>query len=132
MKKLLFTLVIFCLALTAFAQDGGKSGKWTKKSYNINGSWNISKSGETFTLVLDDEFKTKSAPDLKIFLSKKEIESLNSDNATKDAVLVSALRKSSGRQEYVIKESIDLSAYKTILIHCEEYSVLWGVSNLSN
>lgn len=131
MKRLFITSIILFYSLTLLGQDGTFYGGWTKKSNSISGSWIITKSGETYKLTLDDQFKTKSAPDLKIFLSKKDVNSINSDNATKEATLVSPLQKASGKQQYIIKESIDISQYKTILIHCEEYSVLWGVAKLT-
>ncbi len=132
MRKILITIIVLFLSLVGYGQETSMSGQWTQKSYDINGSWSIVKTGESFKLILDEKFKTKDAPDLKIFLSKKEAGTVTSKNATKDAVLISPLKKSSGKQEYEIKENIDLSAYKTILIHCEQYTVLWGVSNLSN
>ncbi|MEL6559987.1 MAG: DM13 domain-containing protein [Bacteroidota bacterium] len=132
MKKLLLFVPALLLVLLVNGQEINLSGKWTKKSYTVNGSWKITKSGNTYQVTLDNDFKTKSAPDLKIFLSKKEAGQLNSKNATDGAVLVSKLNKASGGQSYQISESVDLSQYKSILIHCEQYSVLWGVANLTN
>lgn len=131
-RILLLFVPVMLLSLLATGQELNLSGKWTKKSYSISGSWKIFKSGDHYKLLLDDDFKTKSAPDLKIFLSKNDTNELSSENATNGAILVSKLSKASGKQEYIIKESIDILQYKSILLHCEEYSVLWGAADLTN
>ena len=79
---------------------------------------------------LSDDFKTKSAPDLNIFLSRAELPTLNGKNATRDAVLVAPLKSAKGSQSYAIPEGVDLSEFRSIVIHCVEYSKLWGGSAL--
>jgi len=31
-----------------------------------------------------------------------------------------------GRQEYVVPADINLADFESILIHCEQYNILWG------
>ena len=44
------------------------SGVWTKKFANSGGEWSIVARGGKRYVVLDDAFRTRRAPDLKIFL----------------------------------------------------------------
>ena len=106
-------------------------GTWTQKNYAIDGGWRIVQEGETRTVVLTDDFSTRRAPDLKIFLSPLPLEDLNNRNATAASVLVATLEKHKGAQRYAIPAGIDLNDFKTLLIHCEQYSKLWGGASLA-
>ena len=110
---------------SAFAQ----SGSWTKKSNSIRGTWSISDKGGKKVISLKG-FKTATAPDLKIFLSPNTTAKVSSKNATQGSVLVAKLKSSKGDQSYTLPAGVDLSKYKSVIIHCEKYSKLWGSSNL--
>lgn len=105
------------------------SGTWIEKSYEVEGKWEIIKKGDVTLLRFDEDFDTKKAPDLKIFLSKLPASEISAKNADKSS-LVSELKEYDGKQEFVIPKSIDISNYKTLLIHCQEYGVLWSVASL--
>ena len=124
MKTILITAATtLFVSLSAFATDA--SGTWTKKAHVIKGGWKI----ENRQVDLSN-FSTKGAPDLKIFLSPLSASELNNKNATKGSLLVAKLKSTRGNQSYVLPQGADLSKYKTILIHCQKYSKLWGVASL--
>ena len=122
-------LVLGSLHTMVFASEvAGDS--WTKKGFAIAGGWSIvERDGKHFVL-LDDSFKTKNAPDLKIFLSPLPLEEVHDDNATEGSVFVGALRSAKGAQELEIPAGTDLQRFRTILIHCERYTKLWGGASL--
>ena len=125
MKTILIaTAALTLVSLSSFAQD--TSGTWTKKSFAIKGSWKI----ENQEISLSN-FSTKAAPDLKVFLSPLSASDLNNKNATTGAILVSKLQSVKGNQRYALPEGTDLSKYKSILIHCQKYSKLWGAASLT-
>ena len=105
-------------------------GTWTKKSYKAGGTWKIVEDSDGFYVELDDDFKTKKAPDLKLFLSPKTLEDLNGKNATDGSVLIAELTSHKGAQRYALPASVNLADFQTIIIHCEEYSKLWSGSLL--
>jgi len=72
---------------------------------------------------------TKKGPDLEIFLTKKNIDNVTSKNALIQAIFIENLKSNSGEQKYLIPSNIDLSQYKSIIIHCKKYAVLWGGSS---
>ena len=115
---------------TAFANDYG--GTWTKRYQTIKGSWSIVKTDDGSFLELGDDFKTKSAPDLKLFLSKLPASEVTPENAVSSSVLLAPLKSAKGEQRYALPADLDLDKYKTLALHCEEYTKLWGVSPLQN
>ncbi|MEO0527205.1 MAG: DM13 domain-containing protein [Bacteroidota bacterium] len=125
----ILSLVFLLVSHGTFSQSI-KKGKFEKQNKSITGTFEIVKKDGGTYVVLSDDFKTKSAPDLKIFLSKKTVASVTGKNATKDAAFVAKLKKSKGGQSYKIPSNVSLANYKSILIHCEEYGVFWGGSNL--
>jgi hypothetical protein len=106
-------------------------GHWTKKGSAISGSWSIVEEGGKRFVLLDDEFKTKKAPDLKIFLSPLSLKEVDGSNATDGALLVSSLESHRGSQRYAIESDVALSEYASIVIQCEKYSKLWGGARLA-
>lgn len=129
LRTVFFSFFLVFAVQATFSQTI-KKGTWEKQHKTISGSFEILKKDGGTYLVLSDDFKTKSAPDLKIFLSKKPLNSITGKNATKDAILVSKLKKNKGGQTYKIPGNIKLSEYASIIIHCEEYGIFWGGNSL--
>ena len=49
------------------------SGEWTNKSYDIHGTWKIVAQNGKRHIVFDEDFKTRSGPDLKVYLSSRSL-----------------------------------------------------------
>jgi hypothetical protein len=105
---------------------------WTKKSNKISGAWEIANTDEGLVIRLGKDFKTSNAPDLKLFFANKGVRSSNGDNATSGSTFVAKLRSNRGASEYVLKGVHSLKEYRSMLIHCEQYSKLWGGVDLHN
>lgn len=128
----LFTLML-APALPATAATGDvtvHAGSWSKKAYASSGTWKIVKNGEHHYVVLDSRFKTRNAPDLKLFLSKNTSAKLTGRNATSGAVRVAKLKSNKGAQRYRLPVGINPSDFKSLIIHCERYSKLWSAGTL--
>lgn len=114
----------------AMASETLYSGEWTKKSFKSSGTWEIyQEDGKTY-VKLSSDFRTRNAPDLKIFLSPLSASETNGRNATDGSYRVAELTSNAGEQVYEIPASVDLADYKSILIHCEQYSKLWSAADL--
>ncbi|MEL7489553.1 MAG: DM13 domain-containing protein [Pseudomonadota bacterium] len=119
-------------ALEASAETVLHEGVWTKKSFKSSGAWSIVEDADGNRFVkLNDDFKTRNAPDLKIFLSPQAAADTTGKNATDGALLISPLNSNKGGQVYEIPAGTDLDTFSSILIHCEQYSKLWSAADLS-
>ncbi len=109
-------------------------GEWKRESRwtTFEGDWKIVKKEGQLIVEMGDNFEAKKAPDLQIFLSKAPLDDISGKNATKKGspVLVAKLDSYKGKASYVIPEGINLADYQTIIVHCVEYSKLWGGSAL--
>ncbi len=101
---------------------------FVKKKNKINGEWSFKQEGNKTYIVFYGNFKTKKEPDLEIFLNKKNIDNVTSKNALNESIFIQNLKSNRGEQKYLIPPSIDLSQYKSIIIHCKKYAILWGGS----
>jgi len=132
-----FFSVVLIAVFLASAADGRETkvlhaGKWKSDSFftTLKGSWQIVREGETIYLQLGNNFNTTEGPDLKIFLSKLPLNDIRGDNAAKKetSFRVGELKAFRGKSTYVIPDDIAIDDYKSVVIHCEAYSKLWGGS----
>ena len=69
-----------------------------------------------------EDFRSTNGPDLYVYLS--------SDKDAKDFVSLGKLKANIGNQNYEIPDGTDLSKYDTVLIWCQQFSVLFGSAEL--
>ena len=142
MKNLLMSLVVigavFTAAIPALSQSEQTAdvnmatesaeplGTFTKKRYSLKGGWEISQIDGKTAISFTDDFKTKSGPDLKVYLSPIPIEDVTGKTATDKSVKIGVLKSNSGAQTYMLPDDVNISDFASVLVHCEAYSVLWG------
>ncbi len=114
----------------ATSDDIEANNHFVKKRYSIKGMWSVSQEDGQTIIQFNEDFKTKGGPDLKLYLSSNSLEDLESGTVEASSVKLSVLKSNRGAQSYIIPEDIDLSNYKSVVIHCEAFSVLWGGFNL--
>ncbi len=119
------------VAMADMASETLFTGEWTKKSFKSSGTWEIYTENNKTYVKLSADFRTRGAPDLKIFLSPLAANKTNGRNATTDSVLIAPLSNNAGEQIYQIPDGVDLANFKSILIHCEQYSKLWSAADLA-
>ena len=129
-KVNLFFTTMLVVAMSATIAFAGEAGAWKKQDFNVKGTWTLENKADGQYITLSDEFKTKSAPDLKLFLSKNNYSGITGTNATNNAVQVAVLKSAKGGQSYKIPAGIDVSAYQSLVLHCEQYSKLWASTPL--
>ncbi|MCC1483082.1 DM13 domain-containing protein [Winogradskyella immobilis] len=132
------TILLFALLITGIASLNAQtthSGKWEADSYFVSfkGSWKIVKEDAKTYVVMGDDFSAKKGPDLKIFLSKLNLKDIDGDNASAkgQSVFIAELKSFKGTNKYLIPSNINVSDYKTILVHCEKYAKFWGGAPLN-
>ena len=102
---------------------------WGKAS--LQGDWKIVKEGNALFIELDDNFKAKDGPDVKIFLSPTNASSITGKNATEGSVFIQQISDFEGNKRIQIPANVDLNQYQSLVFHCEAYSKLWGSSALT-
>lgn len=127
-NTIVLLVMLAALGSYSFARAEISSGEWIKKEQRIQGSWSIETRNDGSYLVLDESFKTRNAPDLKFVLSKQSVADVTSRNAMNGGKIIALLKSNRGGQSYKLPD--DFGDYKTLLLHCEQYSKLWGASNL--
>lgn len=125
-----FALVILITVLGgySYAQADTSSGEWVKKERSIAGVWTIEDRADGAYLVLGEDFKTRKAPDLKFVLSNQSIDTVTSRTAMEGAQIVALLQSTRGEQSYKLPDNY--ADFSTLLLHCEQYSKLWGGTSL--
>jgi len=137
--KFIISFVLLALALPAAAAQVVAEGRWSTADYDVAGIWRIVHEGGRLHVKLGDDFETKNGPDLHLLLSPKPFAALTNANAGHDALVVGLLetrdtslflKKMKGAQALQLPEGVDLSAYRSILIHCVKFSHLWAGADL--
>ena len=129
MKHHLKSLLVVFASLVLFNTASAQSGSWSKKNYSVSGKWEIVKDKSGHVLKLTG-FKTRSAPDLKLFLSPLSVGSINGKNATQGAVRIAKLKSAKGDQTFRLPASVDPGKFKTLLLHCEKFQKPWAGGTL--
>ena len=132
----IFTLTVFAFATFAATQlslasetnpvSSSATHSFVKKKYSIKGGWNIGTIDGQTVINFDEGFRTKSGPDLKVYLSKSKLSELTNDKVESSSTKLSVLKANKGQQSYIIPAEIDLNEFQSVVIHCEAFSVLWG------
>ncbi len=113
-----------------YAADTVASGGFSNIAMKTKGTWAIEKRDDGVYVVLSDDFKTRKAPDLKIFLDSQKASDIGDDNAA-DGLFVAELKSAKGGQSYKLPSGVDLASYKSFVIHCEQYSKFWAAGNIN-
>lgn len=127
-------MAVFVISASGLSQEIIASvDEFEVQEYNIRGSVVIEDRADGRYVVFSEDFRTRRAPDLKIFVSTLLASEINGDNASaaETSILVAELDRARGAQEYRLPDNLDLDTYSTLIIHCEQFSKLWGASSLS-
>ncbi len=131
-------IAVFALMLAVTAGWAGSAqaedlagGTWAVQEYKISGTWRIYTEGDKTYIELSDDFRTRRAPDLKLFFSPLAADQVRNKNATDGSLLIAELDKARGGQRYEIPAGTDFSAYQSLVLHCEKFSKLWGATPLA-
>lgn len=104
---------------------------WKKGSNTIDGAYKVVvRPDGTRVLILGKNFRTKEGPDLKLVLSQRTFDKVTRKNVLDGGLVLGPLKSNEGSQEFAIPERVKLDRFKSIAIHCEKYTKLWGAAPL--
>jgi hypothetical protein len=100
-----------------------------KGGQQTSGSYRILRAGDDLRLVLSEDFRTDEGPDLHVILSPTVVEEAVNENALAEgAEVVGLLESFAGEQVYDLSVALDVLQYRSVLIHCVEFSHLYGAA----
>lgn len=99
---------------------------WKEAKYEVEGAFRFEKRKEGTYLVVESDFKTKKGPDLKFVLSTMDYTSVKAKTALLGSLIVGELQSFEGEQEFLLPAGTDVLKYKSLLVHCEEKTILWA------
>ena len=76
-------------------------------------------------------FEVTNGPDLEVWLSEHPDPATSADVSGNGWVSLGQLKGNVGDQAYPVPEGIDLSAYKSVVIWCEQFGVLFSPAALA-
>ncbi|MEP6341799.1 MAG: DM13 domain-containing protein [Maricaulaceae bacterium] len=124
-KKLIIpTLAVFALAANASALTG--KGTFKKTTQKIKGSWTLAIVQDQQIIGFDKAFKTESAPNLKLVLTKQSLRSFKKATDFGEYIDLAPLKSSEGFQYYIVPTEVNISDYKSLVIHSEGGNVVLG------
>ncbi|MEH6704095.1 MAG: DM13 domain-containing protein [Galbibacter orientalis] len=126
MKTTVLTLLL--IVMTNAEGIAQKGNQWVDKVYSIRGNWSVQKENKEMYFVLGGDFYTLAGPDLKLYLSQKEMSEINNRDAIdkEGGVYVASLKSNKGAQKYKFPPDVNIADYKSLVIHCQKFSVVWG------
>lgn len=134
----LFAMAVAVLFSSAGFAESGTEGRFSAafSSFtgkpSLEGDWSIAESEGALGVEFGADFRARKAPDLKVFLSPKAPDAITGKNATEGSLNLGLLQSFAGAQRFAIPAGTDLSKYQALVVHCEEYSKLWGTSPLAS
>ncbi len=128
MKKI-FTTIVFISLLNnlSFAQECFRTASFEDgPDYMLDGSVTITKGLDgKLTLQLSNDFNTSNGPDLHIYLA-------NANRPDPNSLILAPLIKANGFQEYEIPNTVQITDYNFVLIHCKQFNHFWGHAELGS
>jgi hypothetical protein len=77
------------------------------------------------------EFQTTNGPDLEVWLSAHPDPTSSDDVKGAEWVSLGQLKGNVGDQAYAVPEGTDFSAFRSVVIWCEQFGVLFSPAALS-
>ena len=110
------------LATGTFVDKGGQM---------TSGAYRIERASGDLRLVLDEAFRTDDGPDLHVVLSPHAVADAGNANATVGGLIVARLMAEEGAQTYRLPDDVDVTDYRSVLVHCVQYRHLFGAAPLT-
>ncbi len=89
----------------------------------------LGKRADGKTVLRFENLNSAPGPDLVVYLSKSA--SPKTDAQVKNGLEIGKLKATKGDQNYELSGTLDLSQYKSIVVYCKSFSVVFGFANLS-
>ncbi len=107
-----------------------RQGDFRAGSHQVIGKAELVHAGNQYQVVFSDNFGVDPGPFLVVNLSTSDAPKTNNDFVNAGSVQLELLKSASGGQEYDIPSNVDVSKYKSIVIYCKPYQVVFAYAPL--
>lgn len=101
------------------------------RSHQGAGTATLAETSDGRMILQFGDFSVTRGPDLEVWLVAADAPGTSSAVLASDWVSLGPLQSASGAQTYEIPANIDASAYGSVVIWCEDFSVLFAVASLN-
>ena len=110
------------------------SGKFrdTDAAHKGRGEATVLQTGGGASLLRLSDFEVTNGPDLEVWLVREADPRSSADVKASEWVSLGALKGNIGDQNYSIPEGIDVAAYGSAVIWCEQFGVLFSAAPLEH
>lgn len=98
--------------------------------YQGSGTAVVAETSDGRTIVQLGEFSVTPGPDLEVWLVAANAPASATAVLASEWVSLGALQSPTGAQTYEVPANVDASAYGSVVIWCEDFSVLFSVASL--
>jgi hypothetical protein len=95
----------------------------------VAGNATLGKTSDGKVILRFENLNSANGPDLHVYLSKQA--SPASTQQVMDGVEVGKLKATQGTSNYELAASTDITQFKSVVIYCKSFSVVFGYANLS-
>lgn len=95
----------------------------------VSGNATLGKTSDGKVILRFENLNSANGPDLYVYLSK--VASPGSKEQVMNGLEVGKLKATKGASNYELAATTDITQYKSVVIFCKSYSVVFGYSNLS-
>ena len=95
----------------------------------VAGNVTLGKTSDGKVILRFENLNSANGPDLHVYLSKQA--SPATTQQVMDGVEVGKLKATTGASNYELTATTDITQYKSVVIYCKSFSVVFGYANLS-
>lgn len=107
-----------------------KAGSFERRSHPTSGSIQIVEKDGHALVILSDDFKSDSGPELHIILTEHANPKSSRDVHTGEYVDLGILKSTKGTQTYEVPTD-KIGNFKTAVVYCKPFRVIFGLATLS-
>jgi Electron transfer DM13 len=119
-------------AAQAMRLAGGQFGGWIDAIHRAEGGASVYRLSDGRRVVRLENFKSTNGPNLYVYLSGDPSPRNSAQLHESGDFEVGRLKGNIGNQNYELPASVDLSKFKSVVIYCKQFHVVFGSAELAH
>jgi Electron transfer DM13 len=110
---------------------GGQFGGWIDAIHKAEGNASVYRLGDGSRVLRLENFRSTNGPNLYVYLSGDPSPRNSAQLHENGDYEVGRLKGNIGNQNYALPSGVDLSKYKSVVIYCKQFHVVFGSAELA-